>query len=125
MTSKNNKKLVASKNSHLSLVITDRDVLPGEMSLPQPQKFHTDDVYHSLHNQLCSQMVPKVNLFDFPLLLVDCKKVLSSSENALLQNSQAYSKRIYSRNIDCFVIDSSCLLLTFAAFCLLSDVCKQ
>ena len=95
------------------------------MSSPQPQKFYTDDVYQWLHNQLGSQTVQKVNLFDSKFLLVDFKKVLSSSANALVQNSKAYSKRIYYRNLDSFVIDSSHLLLTFVAFCLLSVICKQ
>ena len=62
------------------------------MSSPQPQKFYTDDVYQWLHNQLGSQTVQKVNLFDSKFLLVDFKKVLSSSANALVQNSKAYSK---------------------------------
>ena len=34
-------------------------------------------------------------------------------------------QRLYSTNIDCFVIDSSCLHLTFVAFCLLSVIRKQ
>ena len=34
-------------------------------------------------------------------------------------------KRIFCMNIDCFVVDSLCLHLTFVAFCLLSVICKQ
>ena len=32
---------------------------------------------------------------------------------------------VYSRHIDCFVVDSSRLHLTFVAFCILSVICKQ
>ena len=34
-------------------------------------------------------------------------------------------RRIYTTNIDCFVVDSMRLHLTFVAFCLLSVVRKQ
>ena len=36
-----------------------------------------------------------------------------------------FYRRIYSTNVHCFVVDSSCLHLTFEAFCLLSVICKQ
>ena len=45
MTSKNNKKLVACKNSYLCLLFAARCISPGEMSSPQPQKFHTCHKY--------------------------------------------------------------------------------
>ena len=48
-------------------------------------------------------------LFVFMFLLVDLGKVLCSTVNELQQNSDAFSKEEYnySRNIDCFVVDSS------------------
>ena len=70
-------------------------------------------------------------LFVFMFLLVDLGKVLCSTVNELQQNSDAFSKEEYnySRNIDCFVVDSSRLQphlhLTFEAFCLLSVTHKQ
>ena len=36
-----------------------------------------------------------------------------------------FYRRIYSTNLECFVVYSSCLHLTFEAFCLLSVICKQ
>ena len=36
-----------------------------------------------------------------------------------------FQRRLYSTNIDCFVIDSSLLHLTFVAFCLSSVIRKQ
>ena len=37
----------------------------------QRQKFHTDDVIQYLHNKSGSHGVPKANLFNFTILLVD------------------------------------------------------
>ena len=51
-------------------------------------------------------------------LVVDYGKVLWSFANELQETPDAFS-------IDRFVIDSSCLYLTFVAFCLLSVIRKQ
>ena len=67
-----------------------------------------------------------LNLSYFTCLLVDFGKVLCPSANELQQNSNAFSREeLYSTNIDRFVRDSSCLHLTFVAFCLLSVIRKQ
>ena len=59
-------------------------------------------------------------------LLVDYGTVLCSSANKLQQNSDAFSKEYnYSKNIDCFVVGSLHLHLTFVAFCLLSVIRQQ
>ena len=59
-------------------------------------------------------------------LLVDYGKVLWTFANELQQNSDAFSKEKYVfRNIDWFVVDSSHLHLTFAAFCLFSVIHEQ
>ena len=59
-------------------------------------------------------------------LLVDYGNVLCSTANRLQQNSDAFS---IFRNIDCFVVDSSRLLLrlhlTFVAFYLLPVIRKH
>ena len=103
-----------------------RDVLRGGTSATQRHKFHTDDVNKCLHNKTGRHGVPNANLFNFTFLLVDFGKVLCSSANELQQNSTATSRKEYiPQNIDWFVRDSSCLHLTFAAFCLLSVIRKQ
>ena len=103
------------------------DISRGGMSTTQRQKFHTDDVNQCLHKKSVSHGVPNANLFNFMFLLVNFGKVLCSSAKELQQNSNASSREEYiiSTNIDCFVIDSSHLLLTFVAFCLLSVIHKQ
>ena len=103
------------------------DGLRGGTSATQRQKFHTDDVNQCLHNKSGSHGVPNANLFNFTFLLVSFNKVLCSSANDLQKNSNAskFWRRLYSSNTDCFVRDSLRLYLTFAAFCLLSVICKQ
>ena len=61
----------------------------------------------------------------FPL--VNYGKVLRSSANELRQNPNASSKEEYvmCTDIDCFVVDSLCLHLTFVTFCLLPVIRKQ
>ena len=68
-----------------SLLLATWDVLPGGMSAPQRQKFHTDDVNQGLLNKSGSHGVPNVNLFDFMFLLVDYGKVLCSTANEVPQ----------------------------------------
>ena len=68
-----------------SFLLATWDVLPGGMSAPQRQKFHTDDVNQGLLNKSGSHGVPNVNLFDFMFLLVDYGKVLCSTANEVPQ----------------------------------------
>ena len=70
-----------------------------------------------------SHGIPNANLFSFLFLLrlVNFGKVLCSSANELKKNSNASSREDYNFhkiNINGFVRDSSCLHLTFVAFCL-------
>ena len=119
---------LACENSHYSSLFATGDVSRGITSATWQQKFHTDDVNQCIHYKSSSHGVPNANLFNFMFLLVDFGKVLCSSANKLQQNSDASSRvhcRIYSTNIDCFVIDSSRLHLTIVAFCLLSVIRKQ
>ena len=90
-------------------------VLRGRTSATQREKFHTDDVNHCLHNKSGIHGVPNANLFKFYFLLVDFGKVLCSSGKELQQNSNASSKEEYVPQI---LTVSSCLHLTFVAFCL-------
>ena len=84
------------------------------------QKYHTDDKNQCLRNKFGSDGVPNANLFNFTFLLVNFGKVLCSSANELQENSNASSReRIFSTNIDCFVMDSSHSHFTLVAFCLL------
>jgi len=69
--------------------------LPGGTSVPQQQKFHTDDVNQCLHSKSCSHGVPNVNLFNFLFLLVDHGKVLCSAMNKLQPNSNASATEEY------------------------------
>ena len=83
------------------------------------QKFHTDDINQCLHNKSGSRGVPNVNLFDFMFLLVDYGKFCDLLRMSYSKTPMFFQRRIYScRNIDCFVIDPSCLHMTFVAFCL-------
>ena len=67
------------------MLLATWDVLPGGMSAPQRQKFHTDDVNQRLLNKSGSHGVPNVNLFDFMFLLVDYGNVFRSTANELPQ----------------------------------------
>ena len=113
---------IACENICFSSLFAAGDVLRGGTSATQRQKFHTDDANQCLHNKSGSHGVPNINLSSFMCLLVDFGEVLCSSANELQQNSNASSREDY---IDFFVRDSSCLHLTFVAFCLLSVICKQ
>ena len=62
---------LACENSHLFLLLTTFDILKGETSRTQQQKFHTDDVNQCLHNKSGSPWIPNSNLFNFTFLLVD------------------------------------------------------
>ena len=42
--------LLSCENTHLSLLLATRDVLPGGMTIPHWQKFHTDDKNQCWHN---------------------------------------------------------------------------
>ena len=68
-----------------------RDVSRGGTSATQRQKFNSDDVNQCLHNKSSSHGIPNANLFNFTFLLVNFGKVLCSSANELLQNSNASS----------------------------------
>ena len=100
------------------------DVTRGGTSATQRQKFHTDDVNQCLHNKFGIHGILNENLFNFTFLLVDFGKVLCSSTNELQQNSNASCREDYIPQI-LTIRDSSCLHLTFAAFCLLSVIRKQ
>ena len=84
--------MLACENIHFSSLFAARDVLRGETSATQRQKFHTDDVNQCLHNKSGSHGVPNANLFNFTFLLVDFGKVLCSSTNEVQQNSNAFSR---------------------------------
>ena len=89
------------------------------------QKFHTDDKNQCLHNKSGSHGVLNANLFNFTFLLVNFGKVLCSSAKSSSKTQCFFQRRIYSTNIDCFVMDSLHSHLTFVAFCLLSVIRKQ
>ena len=95
------------------------------MSTTQRQKFLNDNVNQCLHNKSGSHGFSNTNLFNFTFLLVDFGKVLYSSTNELLQNSNASSRDDYIPQILAVLLDSLHLHLTFAAFCLLSVIRKQ
>ena len=71
------------------------DVLRGETSATQRQKFHTDDVNQCLHNESGSHGVPNADLFNFTFLLVDfgTGKVFCSSANDKPQKNLNASSR--------------------------------
>ena len=102
-----------------------RDVSRGGTSATKRQKFHTNDVNQRLHNKSGSDGVPNANLFNFTFLLVDFGKVLCSSVNELQQNSNASSIGNYIPQILAVLLEIHRVYLTFAAFCLLSVICKQ
>ena len=54
-----------------------------------------------------------------------CDLLRTSSSKTSVETYMLFLKKIYSRNIACFVVDSSRLHLTFVAFCLLSIIRKQ
>ena len=89
------------------------------MSAPWPLKFHTDDVNQCLHNKSGSLGVPNVNLFCFmfpqSIMVKFCVLPRTSSSKTQMLLLKKY---IHSSNIDCIVVDSSRLHLTFVAFCL-------
>ena len=117
---------LACENIRFSSLFATGYVSRGGTPATQRQKFHTDDANQCLHNKSDSHGVPNINLSNFACLLVNFCKVLCLSANELQQNSNASSlRRLYPRNIDCFVRDSSRLHLTFLAFCLSSVVRKQ
>ena len=72
-------------------------------------------------------MVSDKNLFNFMFLLVDFGKVLCPSAGKLQQNTNTSPREEYvlQNNIDCFVLDSLGLHLTFVAFGLFSVIHKQ
>ena len=71
------------------------------------------DISQCLHiKNLVQSFGPKVKFVQFYISPGRFGKVLCSSANEFQQNSNS----IYSTNIDCFVIDSSCLHLTCLSF---------
>ena len=71
------------------------------------------DISQCLHiKNLVQSFGPKVKFVQFYISPGGFGKVLCSSANEFQQNSNS----IYSTNIDCFVIDSSCLHLTCLSF---------
>ena len=96
------------------------------MSAPWPLKFHTDDVNQCFHNKSGSLGVPNVNLFCFmfpqSIMVKFCVLPRTSSSKTQMLLLKKY---IHSSNIDCIVVDSSRLHLTFVAFCLLLVTHKQ
>ena len=106
------------------LALRRRGRLGGGTSATQRQKFHTDDANQCLHNKSSSHGVPNTNLSNFTCLLVDfVKSVVFICQRAVVKLN--CKRRLYFTNIDCFVRDSSCLHLTFVAFCLLPVIRKQ
>ena len=101
------------------------DVSRGATFVTQRQKFHTDDVNQRLHNKSGSNGVPNANLFNFTFLLVDFGKVLCSSASEPQQNSNASPRGNYIPQILAVLLEIHRVYLTFAAFCLLSVICKQ
>ena len=99
---------------------------PLGMSAPWPLKFHTDDVNQCFHNKSGSLGVPNVNLFCFmfpqSIMVKFCVLPRTSSSKTQMLLLKKY---IHSSNIDCIVVYSSRLHLTFVAFCLLSVTHKQ
>ena len=83
----------------------------------------TDDANQCLHNKSGSHWVPNIILSNFVCLLVDFNLVLWCCVH--VPTSSSKTQTLYSTNVHCFVRDSSCLRLTFVAFCLLSVIHKQ
>jgi len=86
---------LASENIRFSSLFAAGDVLRGGTSSTKRQKFHTDDTNQCFCNKSGSHGVPKINLSNFTCLLVDFGKVLCSSPNELLQNSNASPREDY------------------------------
>jgi len=72
-----------------------KGIWPGGTSVPQQQKFHTDDVNQCLHKKSGSHGFLYVNLFTFMFLLLDYGNVLYFTVNELQQNSNAFFKEEY------------------------------
>ena len=104
-----------------------RDVSRGWTSATQRQKFLTDDVNQCfLVNKSGSDGVPNTIFFLFYVSPGRFwKSVVFICKWAPTKLKCFFYRRLYSRNIDCFVTDSSRLHLTFAVFCLLSVIRKQ
>ena len=63
--------MLACENIRFSSLFAAGDVLRGETSATQRQKFHPDDVKQCLKNNSGSNGVSKAHLFNFTFLLVD------------------------------------------------------
>ena len=83
---------MACENIRFSSLFAAGDVSRGGTSAIQRHKFHTDDANQCLHDKSGSHGVPNINLSSFMCLLVDFGKVLCSSDNELLQNSNTSSR---------------------------------
>ena len=92
------------------------------MSATQRHKFHTNDVNQCLHNKSGSHgfqmQICSILQFSWSILVKCCADVCWAPAKLKC----FFWRRLHSKNIDCFVRDSSCLLLTFVAFCLLTVI---
>ena len=70
-----------------------KGIWPGGTSVPQQQKFHTDDINQCLHKKFGSHGFLYVNLFTFMLLVLDYDKVLYFTVNELQQNSNPFLRK--------------------------------
>ena len=118
--------LIACENSHFFSLLAAWDISRGGMSATRRQKFHTDEVNQSLHIKFGSHGIPNANMINFTFLLVNFGKVLWSFANKFQQNSNASSREVYIPKILTVLLQIPLrLYLTFAAFCLMSVICKQ
>ena len=110
--------VLACENSHLSSLLTNRDISLGGKSAVSDR--NTILIMESMLNIINAVVkgVPGINLFNFMFLLVNHGKLFFKTQIVLV-------KKIYSIKIDCFVVDLLHLHLTFVTVCLLYSVHKQ
>ena len=110
--------VLACENSHLSSLLTNRDISLGGTSAVSDR--NTILIMESMLNIINAVLkrVPSINLFNFMFLLVNHGKLFFKTQIVLV-------KKIYSIKIDCFVVDLLHLHLTFVTVCLLYSVHKQ
>ena len=85
---------------------------PSPLSFFRPRTYRKGYYFYSPQSFIKSKMAAAT--------ILRTRKRMSSRKTKML----LLERRLYSTNVDCFVRDSSLVHLTFAAFCLLSVICK-
>ena len=117
--------MLACENSRFSSLLAARYSF-ARTCATQRQKFHTDDAKQCLYKKPVvmefRMQIRSILRFSWSILV----SVVFIYERAPTKRKCFSKRRIYSTNIDCFVIDSSRLHLTFvASHGLLSVIHKQ